>query len=235
MRLTQRDEAMLEWLEVVRFADMDAIRYALGGLLESRSPVSLRRSQQWVARVEDAGLVGRARATFSGGSIVWPTFQWSGRAAPNLFRQTVRHDVAVAAVSSRYLLNGFSWERDRVPATKLEHQVDGVAVRGDRRELVEVELTTKTLARYKAIFTNHVWRLQRENATRVVYFCDPTTARAIRREAEQLVFRGELHRVVALAALDSRGRFTIGDHAFVDAASSSPVELFSRDDDEVLQ
>ncbi|WP_223695373.1 hypothetical protein [Leifsonia poae] len=46
---------------------------------------------------------------FRDGSIVWATHQAIGKTAPNLFRQTTRHEVAVAAVSARYLCRGYSW------------------------------------------------------------------------------------------------------------------------------
>ncbi|MEO8095886.1 MAG: hypothetical protein ABI632_13280 [Pseudolysinimonas sp.] len=227
MRLTDRDEAMLEWLAVVRLADMDTIRYALGGLSGSGEPVSLRKAQQWVLRLHEAGLLDRARPSFNDGSVVWATHQWVGKAAPNLFRQTTRHEVAVAAVSARYLLHGYTWHRDRVPQTKVENQVDGVAVKGDRVDLIEVELTPKIGARYKGIFESHTWRLQREGVTRIVYFCDPATERVVRREADTRVFRGERHRVVTLPVFDNRGRLVGDDRPLwwdEPGAASAPAE-----------
>ena len=99
VQMTRRDEAMLDWLGVVRMADMDAVRWALAALAtgETEKPVSLRKAQQWVARLEDVGLLGRARPAFRDHSIVWATHQAVGVSPPNLYRQTVRHDVAVAA------------------------------------------------------------------------------------------------------------------------------------------
>lgn len=233
MQMTERDEAMLEWLGVVRMADMDALRWALGGLSGAGKPVSLRKAQQWVARLREAGLVESARPTFRDGSIVWATHAASGRAAPNLYRQTVRHDVAVAAVAARYLCHGWTWERDREPANRnIDHQVDGVARRGDEVELVEVELTPKVVGRYVKIFNNHTGRLAREGVGRVVYFCEPKTERAVRREADGRVFRTERHRVLTLATFDLRGRWTADDDSlWIDgrpedpAATSVPAEL----------
>jgi hypothetical protein len=60
---TDRDEAMVDWLLVVRLAEMDAIRWALGALSGAGVPVSTRKAQQWVVRLEGAGLVERARPT----------------------------------------------------------------------------------------------------------------------------------------------------------------------------
>lgn len=70
VQLTSRDEAMLEWLGVVRMADVDAIRWALAGLAGDHSgpPVSRRKAQQQVAR--RAG-IGRGRTFRTDG--------WCGR------------------------------------------------------------------------------------------------------------------------------------------------------------
>ncbi|NNC14077.1 hypothetical protein HII28_19640 [Planctomonas sp. JC2975] len=223
MQLTERDEAMLDWLSVVRLADMDALRWALAGLSDEAEPVSLRRAQQWTARLAEVGLVDRARPTFRDGSIVWATHQAIGKSAPNLFRQTTRHEVAVAAVSARYLARGYTWERDRKPAMRNDHQADGVAVSGDgKRELVEVELTPKTNDRYRVIFENHVWRLAREGVERVVYFCDAPTSRIVGREADVRVFRDERHRIVIAAAFDVRGKW-VGDEGAAWRGSASPA------------
>ena len=55
--VTARDEAMLEWLGVVRVADMESIRFALAAFADANQPVSLRRAQQWVARMKVTELV----------------------------------------------------------------------------------------------------------------------------------------------------------------------------------
>lgn len=211
MQLTERDEAMLQWLSVVRLADMEALRWALGGLSGAGEPVSLRKAQQWTARLAEVGLVDRARPTFRDGSIVWATHQAIGKSAPNLFRQTTRHEVAVAAVAARYLCHRYSWERDRKPAMRNDHQTDGVAASpAGGRELVEVELTPKTNDRYRVIFENHTWRLAREGIERVVYFCDPGTARIVTREADVRVFRDDRSRILVLPVFDVRGKW-VGD------------------------
>jgi hypothetical protein len=89
---TDRDEAMVDWLLVVRLAEMDAIRWALGALSGSGVPVNTRKAQQWVVRLEGAGLVERARPTYRDASIVWATAAAIGRPAPNLFRQAIGHE-----------------------------------------------------------------------------------------------------------------------------------------------
>ncbi|WP_448812161.1 hypothetical protein [Agromyces bauzanensis] len=230
--MTVRDEAMIEWLSVVRMVDMEGIRYALGGFSGEGEPVSLRRAQQWVARLKGTGLVDSARPTFRDGSIVWATHAATGKAAPHLFRQTTRHEVAVASISARYICHGWTWQRDREPASKLDHMTDGVAVRGDEIELVEVELTPKVLGRYVQIFNNHTSRLEREGVGRVVYFCDAATERAVRRIADQRVHHTGRHKVLTLAAFDVRGKW-IGDDSrmWLDGspvdptATSVPAEL----------
>lgn len=224
VQLTSRDEAMLEWLSVVRMADVEAIRWALSGLAgdHSGSPVSRRKAQQWVARLAGVGLVDRARPNFQDGQVVWATHQAIGRSAPNLYRQTARHEVAVAAASARYLARGYAWYRDRRPGSTQEHQVDGVAVRGERIELVEVELTPKTLHRYKAIHSNHATRMTTTGVTRVVYLCTADAARVVAREADRFIFRTERDRLVTLPVLDARGKW-VGDDAGLWDDAPGPV------------
>ncbi len=237
MQVTSRDEAMLEWLSVVRMVDMEGIRWALGGFSGAGVPVSLRKAQQWVARLRGVGLVDSARPTFRDGSIVWATHAATGKAAPHLFRQTTRHEVAVASVSARYICNGWTWQRDRDPASKVDHMTDGVAVRGDEIELVEVELTPKTLGRYGQIFNNHTGRIDREGVGRVVYFCDEKTERAVRREADRRVHHTTRHKVLTLTAFDVRGKW-IGDdrRMWLDGSpidpttESVPIELAGIDE-----
>lgn len=237
MRLTDRDEAMLDWLTVVRIADLEAIRWALAALQASEfpaEPVSLRKAQQWTARLEEVGLVGRARPGFIGGSIVWATYQATGRSAPNLFLQTQRHELSVARAAARYLTRGYVWERDRMALGSREHQADGVAVRDGLRELVEVELTAKTPNRYKVIHNDHADRLQSE-VYRVVYLCTPDAAAVAAREADRLLFRDVRDRVLFFPVLNVRGDWVGADDAPwsralpAPATGSGPVpELFER-------
>jgi len=81
IQLTSRDDAMLEWLGVVRIAEMDAIRYALAGTSGVSEPVHLRRAQFWVKRLEELGLVARGRPTHRDTSIIWPTQRATGKLA----------------------------------------------------------------------------------------------------------------------------------------------------------
>jgi hypothetical protein len=204
---TDRDEAMVNWLLVVRLAEMDAIRWALGALSGSGVPVSTRKAQQWVVRLEGAGLVERARPTYRDTSIVWATAAAIGRPAPNLFRQTIRHEVAVSAVSARYLAHGYTWQRDRKPVARLDHQADGVAIRDGEAELIEVELTPKTWQRYKMICENHSHRLAHDGVTRVAYFCTEDATRAVTRAADKYVFRTERPGLQAETVFDVRGQW----------------------------
>jgi hypothetical protein len=105
--VTARDERVCEWLRIVRVTDVQAIRWLLGVLNESDRPVSTRRAQEWVARMELVGLVERENLGGPGGSVVWGTFEATGQSRPNVDRQTTRHEVAVSAVSARYLAAGF--------------------------------------------------------------------------------------------------------------------------------
>lgn len=211
MQMTERDEAMMDWLRVVRMTDIQGIRYALGGLGGAGKPVSKRRAQQWVAKLSDARLLGRARPTFRDDSVIWAAPSLIGKPAPNLYRQTLRHEVAVAAVSARYLCEGYSWARDRTPRGLLDHQADGIATNGERIELVEVELTPKKRDRYKSICDSHAYRLTNEHISRVVYACTSDAARTVECEADRFMFRELRPRLVCLTAFDKRGSFIASD------------------------
>lgn len=230
VQVTGRDEAMLEWLTVVRLADMDAVRWALGAYLGAGGPVGVRQAQYWVARMCSVGLLDRARPTFCDGSIVWATHQAIGKTAPNLYRQTTRHEVAVATVSARYLAQGFTWRRDRKPAGLLDHQADGVAARDGVVELVEVELTPKTWQRYKLICENHAYRLANAGIAQVTYFCTADAARIVTREADRFIFRTDRPRLIASAPFDVRGRWVGAEldprsRPTVPGLGSVPMEL----------
>jgi hypothetical protein len=209
VQLTKRDEAMLDWLSVVRMADQEAVRWALAALPHGYAdqPVGVRRGNQWIARLVDEGLVQRAQPAFNDRSIIWATHLGIGKVAPNLYRQTTRHEIAVAAVSARYLARGYIWFRDRKPASFQDHQVDGVAVKGDIVELVEVELTAKTLGRYKLICNSHASRMTTGGITRVVYLGTPEATRVVSDQANKFIFRDQRPRLVTLSTFDVRGRW----------------------------
>ena len=147
--MTTRDEEMLEWLRVLRVADMESLRFALAAFADANQPVSLRRAQQWVARLRPTGLLESSRLTLQDGSVVWASQKAIGKRPLNLLGQTFRHEVAVASASARYLFNGWTWARDRKASSYHDHQADGIATRGDETELVEVELTPKASDRYE--------------------------------------------------------------------------------------
>lgn len=205
MRETDRDHAMFEWLGAVRVADVDAIRWALAGVAGRSEPVSVRRAQQWIARCRDAGLIETARPLFRDGAVVWVSHQISGRPAPDLHRQTTRHEVAVGAAAARFLARGYEWQRDRRPVVpKIDHQADGVGLRDGERILVEVELTPKTDKRYRDIFANHLSRHHSEGVTAVVYFCTTNAAVAVQKHVDSRPAYNFIH---VLDVFDVRGRW----------------------------
>lgn len=231
VQLTERDDLMLAWLETVRLADVQAIRWALAGLSGEAQPTSTRRAQQWAARLVDVGMLGRKRPTFNASTVVWPTREIGSR-MPDLYRNTARHELAVAAVSARYLARGYEWRRDRRAQHDQDHQADGVALKDGIVDLVEVELHTKTLGRYKLIHTSHAQRLTTE-VSRVVYLCTPESARAVAREADRLVFRDLRPRLVTLPVLNQAGIWVGSDDAIwamPNATAPAPAvpELWDR-------
>lgn len=205
MQMTSRDEQMLEWLGVVQMAEMASLRWVLGGFSGAGNPVSLRKAQQWVARCREAGLVDSSRSATSTGSVVWLTRKASGRREPSLVRQTVRHELAVASAAARYVCAGWVWQIDRRSKSD-EHQADGMAVRGDVKELVEVELTVKAKERYPRIFASHDERIRFDGITSIVYVTDAPTGQAIVRKIKDQVFRDDRDRFRVLPALDIWGR-----------------------------
>lgn len=211
VQITRRDDAMLEWLGVVRMADMQAIQWALGGLSGAGEPVGRRVAQEWVARMIEKGLADRERLSYQDSQIVWATHAAIGRVAPNLYRQTTRHELAVAHVSARYLARGYEWFRDRRPQSMQDHQVDGVAVKGNVVELIEVELTAKALRRYKQIHSHHGQRLATGGVSRVVYLCTKDAAKTVAREADRFIFRDQRHQLVALPMFDAKGKWIGND------------------------
>jgi hypothetical protein len=178
--VTGRDERVCEWLRIVRVTDVQAIRWILGALNESDGPVSTRQAQAWCARTEIVGLIERANLGGPGGSIVWGTYEATGQSRPNIYRQTNRHEVAVSAVSARYIAAGFAWRRDERPQYVGGHQADGVAMGFRSDELIEVELTPKRAPRYASIFTAYRHRFDKGDAAQIAYLCNDSSGRALR-------------------------------------------------------
>jgi hypothetical protein len=209
VQLTERDEAMLKWLGVVQMAEIDAIRWALVGVQggEADQPVSIRRANQWVARLAEMGLVDRVRPVYRDRQIVWPTHKATGQSPPRLYRQTMRHELAVAGVSARYLARGYTWTRDRRSESQRDHQGDGIARKGDIVELIEVELTAKQLARYSFILLRHGERLEKGTANRIVYFCTDAVARLISQQANKFIMPAIRPRLVTHPVFDGQGRW----------------------------
>jgi hypothetical protein len=133
-----------------------------------------------------AGLVDSAQLGGAGGAVVWATYAAVRQAKPDLYRQTTRHEIAVAAASARYAAAGYAWQRDDKAPMTGGHQADGVALGVDWAELVEVELTAKRLPRYASIFAAYRNRLEAGDGSQVNYLCTSLAARAVRAALETL-------------------------------------------------
>ena len=81
-QITRRDEQLVQWLSVVRLADIQAVRWAMGGLNDMCDPVSVRVAQKWVARLVRIGRPGRERLSYQDSPMVWATHTATGKAAP---------------------------------------------------------------------------------------------------------------------------------------------------------
>ena len=191
-------------MRVVRIADSEALRWVLAATDGRSEPVSARRAQQWIARGVEAGVIERARPIFREGAVVWLSKEMSGREAPDLLRQTLRHEVTVAALSARFLAAGYTWERDPERRQKGRKIADGIARRGERVERVEVELTAKDGARYAEIMQNHV-RWLTQGVDRVVYVGTPVVMRDVAEEADRRLHPALRDRLVTVPALDRLG------------------------------
>jgi hypothetical protein len=207
--VTSRDERVCEWLRIVRVTDVQAIRWVLGALNEIDGPVSTRRAQTWVARMEVVGLIERANLGGPGGSIVWGTYEATGQGRPNVYRQTTRHEVAVAAVSARYINAGFAWRRDEKPQYVGGHQADGISLGYRTSELIEVELTAKRAPRYASIFAAYRNRLDYGEAGQIAYLCNDSSGRAVREAlTASAPGRAIAARVTVRVVFDLRGALT---------------------------
>jgi len=208
VQLTPRDFEMLEWLDVVGFADLQAVRWAMSGTAgrTDGEPVGLRKAQRWMHRMHTIGLIDRGIPAFQASAVMWSTERASGR-KPNIYRQTARHELAVAVVSARYLALGYEWKRDRPAVSLRDHQADGVATRDGHIVLIEVELTSKARSRYGNILNSHAQRLAAGEVTRVEYYCPPTVARMVEAEADRMMFRHVRDRFRVIPALDGLGKW----------------------------
>jgi hypothetical protein len=197
---------MCAWLSIVRVTDVQAIRWVLGALNEIDGPVSTRRAQVWCARMEVVGLIERANLGGPGGSIVWGTYEATGQSRPSIYRQTTRHEVAVAAVSARFINASYAWRRDERPARVGGHQADGVAIGMRTEQLIEVELTPKRTPRYASIFSAYRRRLEVDDALSVTYLCNDASGRAVRTALRTLpVGRALAPRVTVRDVFTERG------------------------------
>jgi hypothetical protein len=225
-----RDEQMLTWFSIVRIANVQTVRWVLGALNGWSSPVSSRQAQSWCSRMRTAGLIETEQMGGAGGAVVWATYAGVRQAKPDLYRQTTRHEIAVAAASARYAAAGYAWQRDDKAPLTGGHQADGVALGVEWVELLEVELTAKRLPRYASIFGAYRHRLENGDADQITYLCNADAARAIKRALEEVpAGRAIVSRVAVWEVFDSSGLWT-GEALpeWLTAAESRATGLVSR-------
>lgn len=208
MWVTGRDEMALHWFRIVRISNMQTVRWLLGAVNGWERPVQIRQAQRWVSRMETAGMLRRANLGGAGGAVVWATFEVTRAAKPNIHGQTTRHEIAVSAASARYAAAGWAWQRDDRPDWVGGHQADGVAVGiDDDALLIEVELTPKRAPRYARILSAYSHRLDRGDASRIVYLCNPNSARAISTALRQPAGRRVADRIDVRIVFDPETTF----------------------------
>lgn len=187
---------------------MGALRWVLAGA--GKRPVALRNAQRWVARMREVGMVEWGRPNFAEGSVVWVSSAMGGR-AQNIYRQTVRHDVAVAFVSARYVNMGWQWQSDFQDSASV-HRADGIAVSPEGAvELLEVELTRKTPRRYAQILPSHAERIERGEVTQVRYLGVAEAVRGAAESADQNLLSALRARFTFRETFDVRGSWVLPD------------------------
>ena len=236
--VTDRDEAALVWFRIVRISNVQTVRWLLGAVNGWERPVQLRQAQRWVSRMETAGKIRRVHLGGPGGAVVWATFDVTQATKPNIHGQTTRHEIAVSAASARFAVAGWAWQRDDRPDKVGGHQADGVAIGArDDALLIEVELTPKRAPRYVQIFAAYSYRLDRGDARRVVYLCNPDSARAVRTALKQPMGRRVADRVEVHDVFDPDTTFWAGEtlpawltppQARLDANSPQPSDGATR-------
>lgn len=179
VRLTDRDAAMFEWFSIVRVTTMEGVRWVLGALNDASGPVSKNQAFVWVRRMQELGMIERARVPPFRGTMLYATPRAIKKRAPDLLRQTTRHELMVSVISARYIHAGWHWDRDLDKAEAL-HEADGVASSDGVTDLVEVELTAKRRTRYEEIFRSFRERLDDDPELRVVYLCTVDAGRVVR-------------------------------------------------------
>lgn len=204
--VTRRDEQMIEWFSIVRVTNMQTIRWVLGALNGADGPVSLRQAQAWCTRMKSVGVIDVKQVGALGGSVVWAESKATGQSKPDLLRQTTRHEIGVSAVSARYAIAGYAWQRDGKASTTGGHQADGVALGVNWAELIEVELTPKRIPRYASIFGAYRLRLRAGDADQLTYLCTDSSARAVQVALDTLPVGREIaDRVLVREVFDRSG------------------------------
>lgn len=183
VRVTNRDMQVIEWLKMVRIADMEGVRAGLeahsGGQKQS-----MRLAYRWVERMKQARYVRAETPFYGSGQICWVTPLSGGNPKkPNLLSQVARHDVQVARISALWISKGWIWELDN---SERRHRADGLALSPNKRVAIEVELTAKEQRRLKSILLSWIRRIDTEEIHEVWYYCTPAAAAALRRAVESM-------------------------------------------------
>lgn len=182
MRLTERDIQVVEWLRLVRIADMEGVRAGLEAY-SGEQKQSLRLAYRWVERMKLAGLVKAETPFYGVGQICWVTPQGGGaQKKPNLFSQVARHNIQVARISALWVGKGWAWELD----DREGHRVDGIAVSPGKRIAIEVELSPKELRRLRGILLSHWMRIDSGELEEIWYYCTPQASAALHKSVEDM-------------------------------------------------
>lgn len=211
-----RSLELLRWVERLEVAGLEPLALA--------HRLSLRTTYSHVERLRAAGLVERlserqgtlVAITGSGRREVRPDVLDRRGARPSLSSGIlVNHALATSWAAALVTLRGLQWASDRemrgrpewrVPvlelSTRRTHRPDLGYVLGDGRVAVEVELTSKSASRLRAIHHAYEHQLFKRELDRVIYVVDhPGVRRSVIRSAQAVRMSEQKFRVVDFVEL----------------------------------
>ena len=161
IRLTDRDLKIAKWIAEQQAVRLDTIARLLEFMNTPCGPRNLRRlAERW----EEAGLVHRQQILADVPMILWPTKSAmrltdfdDKRIEKSPSITTLHHTLAVSRVRLAYEMMGSDWTPERALRQKFngQHLADGLATIGQRKALIEVELTRKKKERLRNIISSN--------------------------------------------------------------------------------
>lgn len=203
VQVTERDERLLRWLDVVRLADVETVAVMLGADA-SRGPVGVRVAQVWVERMRSVGLVASERPRYRASQVVWATRAATGRSEPNPYAGTVPHSLEVARQTALLRAQGVT----ATPDTRRDERglmADAVLTwPNGARQFLEVELSTKTKTRLDEKLLGTAQRWADEGVAGTLYIARRAPAQAVEQAAQRVLAESIRDRLVIVRLDEER-------------------------------